>query len=200
METKKAYQRRLDAGWFDHYIKGEVIDIGCGRFGSLGVDPITPDCERHDIDICDAHTMKVYEDGQFDTVYTSHILEHLERPEEAIKHWWRILKTGGHLIISVPDIFSYERRLELPSRWNPDHKTMWSFGYVPYSWVKELKSFICGCEIDNYEVVYYGTANTCTNCDNLTEHGNGEYSIEIILLKKDRKIFAINDNIPERNG
>ena len=30
METSKAYERRLKAGWFDKYIKGKVIDIGGG--------------------------------------------------------------------------------------------------------------------------------------------------------------------------
>lgn len=187
METSKARERRLAAGWFDKYIKGNVIDIGCGRFGSMGIDPITPDCEKHDIDICDAHTMDAYGDEQFDTVYASHILEHMERPIEAVQSWWRILKKGGHLIISVPEMFSYERQISLPSRWNPDHKTMWTVNDCKTS-IRHIHCLVDFIKNDclkrfDYETKWYAPAITCTNLDKLNEHGNGEYSIEIILKK-----------------
>ena len=183
METSKAYERRLKSGWFDKHIKGKVIDIGCGRFGSFGADPITPDCEMHDIDICDAQTMEVYQDATFDTVYSSHVLEHMDDPRKAVLNWWRLVKPGGHLIISVPEMFSYERQLNLPSRWNPDHKTMWVCDNdLPYHWVHELKFFTFAC-LGVQFVCEYGKAVSCTNLSDLNRHGDGEYSIEIILRK-----------------
>jgi predicted SAM-dependent methyltransferase len=182
METSKAYERRLAAGWFDKYITGKVIDIGCGRFGSMGIDPITPDCEMHDIDMCDAHTMEIYKDESFDTVYSSHVLEHMEDPAKAVMNWWRILKTGGHLIISVPDMFAYERQLHLPSRWNPDHKSMWTYNVVlPYDWVHDIHEVYAWTK--QSRIVLINPAITCTNLSDLNKHGDGEYSIEIILKK-----------------
>lgn len=41
-----------------------------------------------------------FEPGQFDTVWSSHVLEHLERPEAAIAESWRIAKK--RIIHSVP--------------------------------------------------------------------------------------------------
>jgi len=183
METSKAYNRRLAAGWFDKYITGKVIDIGCGRFGSFGADPITPDCEMHDIDMCDAHTMEIYEDESFDTVYSSHVLEHMEDPQKAVENWWRILKPGGHLVISVPEMFSYERQLHLPSRWNDDHKTMWVWGIsLSYEWVYNLADITAWVN-SAYTLEHIDHAITCTNLSALNKHGDGEYSIEIILKK-----------------
>jgi predicted SAM-dependent methyltransferase len=190
METSKAFHRRLETGWFYKWITGKVIDIGCGRL-TLGADPITPDCERHDQDICDAHTMEAYKDESFDTVYSSHVLEHMERPKEAVLSWWRILKTGGHLVISVPERDSYERQSHLPSRWNPDHKTMWVYKEDGNFFTHELCDFIklClyeglkGAEKYKFHIEYYKKAVNCTNLDRPHEHGNGEFSIEIVIKK-----------------
>jgi SAM-dependent methyltransferase len=185
METSKAYNRRLAAGWFDNYITGKVIDIGCGRFGSFGADPITPDCEMHDIDMCDAHTMEIYPDESFDTVYSSHVLEHMEDPQKAVENWWRILKPGGHLIISVPEMFSYERQLHLPSRWNPDHKTFWTWPltFAWYPWVHNISDIPFWLNVPEDDIVWIFRAISCTNLSDLNKHGDGEYSIEIILKK-----------------
>ena len=183
METNKARERRLQAGWFDKYITGKVIDIGVGRFESPGgADPVTPDCEMHDRHICDAHEMAVYEDFSFDCVHASHILEHMERPTEALQNWFRILKPGGYLIISVPERDSYERKLDLPGKWNADHKTMWIYAGVGNSWTFNLSEF-CQKALPKAKIVEYHLAVSCSNLDRLHEHGDGEYSIEIILKK-----------------
>jgi SAM-dependent methyltransferase len=42
-------------------------------------------------------------------------------PESALKEWWRLLKSGGHLILVVPDEDLYEQGY-WPSRFNSDHK------------------------------------------------------------------------------
>ena len=41
-----------------------------------------------------------FDDDQFDTVWSSHVLEHLEKPEEAISESWRVAKK--RIIHSVP--------------------------------------------------------------------------------------------------
>jgi len=59
-----------------------------------------------------------------DFVHSSHCLEHMRDPREAMHHWLRVLKAGGHLIVTVPDEDLYEQGI-FPSTFNPDHK--WTF-------------------------------------------------------------------------
>jgi SAM-dependent methyltransferase len=44
-----------------------------------------------------------YPDHNFDLVTCTETLEHLERPKEALQEMFRILKPGGHLVVTVPD-------------------------------------------------------------------------------------------------
>ena len=187
-ETSKAHERRKAAGWFDLYIKGDIIDIGCGRIDAHdGADPVTPDCVMHDKDICDAHTMEVYEDNTFDCVHASHVLEHLIDPITAIQNWYRICKKGGHIVISVPHRDLYERKKTLPSNWNLDHKTMW----LPGNFDNEppntfgLKGVVVRALRGQglYDISHLETVDTSTNHDQPNEHANGEFSIEMVIRK-----------------
>ena len=47
-----------------------------------------------------------FEDGTFDLVYSSHVLEHFtrEQTQPVINEWVRVLKPGGILRLSVPSI------------------------------------------------------------------------------------------------
>ena len=103
-ETSKAKARRESEGFYEKYIIGKsVIDIGVGRLDTHdGADPICSHAEMHDKDICDATTMESYANESFDTVYASHILEHLTNPIKAIENWLRICKPDGTVIISIP--------------------------------------------------------------------------------------------------
>ena len=85
-----------------------------------------------DIEDGDAVFMKGVADDSFDCVHSSHCLEHLSNPVEALKNWIRICKVGGHLVISVPDEDLYEQGY-WPSKFNPEHQ--WSFTIAkPSSW------------------------------------------------------------------
>ena len=182
-ETIKAHQRRLAAGFYDLYIQGQGIDIGCGRIDTYdGVDTISlTDCVHHDKDDCDATTMDKYPDNTFDYVYASHVLEHLDDPVTAIQNWHRICKPGGHIIISIPHRDLYERKKTLPSRWNLDHR----YFYLPYScepphtFSVEGVLFQTGIK-ENWDI---DVIDTATNADKPEEHNNGEFSIEVIIKK-----------------
>jgi len=117
-ESEKARERRVREGYFDRFLVGRGIDIGCGS------DPVTSDCVRWDKEDGDAQELHGVERESFDWVYSSHCLEHLRNPGLAIGRWWDILKPGGHLLIVVPDEDLYEQG-SWPSRFNGDHK--WTF-------------------------------------------------------------------------
>lgn len=147
-ETRKAFERRAALGWFDKYLVGSGIDIGCGYDILQSPQQLPhrgPDTSKIDFSkpfICrgweqadgDAQYMRGIPDESFDFVYSSHCLEHMVDPSIALSNWWRILKRGGHLVVVVPDEDLYEQGV-WPSRGNGDHKTTWTVCKAPgVSW------------------------------------------------------------------
>jgi ubiquinone/menaquinone biosynthesis C-methylase UbiE len=53
-----------------------------------------------------------YPDSAFGTIVCVEGLEHIENPQQAIREFARILKSGGNLIVSVPNILNIEERLK----------------------------------------------------------------------------------------
>lgn len=53
-----------------------------------------------------------FSDRSFDYVTCLEGLEHIENPQQAMREFARMLKPGGHLIVSVPNILNIEERLK----------------------------------------------------------------------------------------
>ncbi|MFN2454282.1 MAG: class I SAM-dependent methyltransferase [Pyrinomonadaceae bacterium] len=53
-----------------------------------------------------------YEDAEFDHVACLEGLEHIENPQQAIREFRRVLRTGGHLVVSIPNILNIEERIK----------------------------------------------------------------------------------------
>jgi len=183
-ETSKAKLRWVASGEYQHWIEGKKgIDIGCGRMGGYDYDTIAPepDCVHHDYDICDAVTMDAYGVEEFDYVWASHILEHLNDPIKAICRWYNMVKPGGILVIAVPHRDLYEMKRMLPSNWNLDHKTMWLPDSVDPPNTFSLADVIGRALGEPVEVsVTKEDAGWCVG-DN--GHAGGEYSIEAVIYK-----------------
>lgn len=181
-ETRKARQRREREGFFQAFIRGRGIDIGVGRIDSDGADPITPDVDTWDKDNGDATFMFGVPDQSYDFVYTSHILEHLQNGCLALANWWRILKPGGHLIIYLPHRDLYEKRTELPSRWNPDHKFFFLPDREEPPCTLSLRGLVA-CALPAAETVYLKECSEGHTISDPDHHSDGEYSIEMVLRK-----------------
>ena len=91
------------------YIKGDLLDLGCGDKpyrdlfdtvvkSHIGVDS----CAEADV-VMDAHKLS-FDDGTFDTVLATSIIEHCEDPFRVVSEVYRVLKKDGHFIVSVPYI------------------------------------------------------------------------------------------------
>jgi len=52
-----------------------------------------------------------YEDSSFDIVYSIEVIEHLTNPVDFMKEIFRILKPGGRLILSTPNILNINSRI-----------------------------------------------------------------------------------------
>jgi hypothetical protein len=86
----------------------------------------------------DAQAMFGVPDETYDFVHSSHCLEDMTDPAIALKNWFRILKPGGHLIVTVPDEDMYEQGV-FPSTFNSDHK--WTFTINKFSsWSDKSRS------------------------------------------------------------
>lgn len=127
-EASKALMRRLhDSRFATRYFVGQGIDIGCGPDPVSQYQeqfPLMRGCRSWDMPDGDAQFLASVADETFDFVHSSHCLEHMVDPREALQHWLRVLKPGGHLIVTIPDEDLYEQGL-FPSTNNNDHK--WTF-------------------------------------------------------------------------
>jgi len=135
-------------------LRGSGIDIGCGP------DPLTPSVRRFDVADGDANQITRFVQEQFDFVYSSHCLEHMQNPRSALLEWWRLVKPGGHLIVIVPDEDLYEQGV-FPSRFNPDHRATFTL-FKSQSWspvsfnVRELAHSLPNSEVISLVVHDHG--------------------------------------------
>lgn len=127
-ECSKSIQRRLaDSNFLRRYFVGAGIDIG-GKPDPLALYqeffPLMQAIKTWDWEDGDAQFLAGVGDETLDFIHSSHCLEHLVEPEAGLRNWFRVLKPGGYLIITVPDEDLYEQG-RFPSTFNRDHK--WTF-------------------------------------------------------------------------
>jgi SAM-dependent methyltransferase len=134
--TAISIQRRLqDSRFATRYFRGNGLDVG-GGIDSIAVYreffPLMKNVFVYDRPHGDAQLLANVVDESFDFLYSSHCLEHLRDPAEALENWLRVMRPGGHLIINVPDEDLYEQG-QWPSRFNSDHKLTFTIA-KPASW------------------------------------------------------------------
>lgn len=134
-EARKTFKEKVESGFFDKYMSGVGLDIG-GTGYIDNVLPILPGATIVDLDYpnYDGQTLPFDTNSQ-DYIYTSHCLEHITDYKNAIKEWHRVTKENGFIVISVPHKYLYEKQEFLPSRYNADHKRM----YTASSLLKEIE-------------------------------------------------------------
>ena len=124
-ETGKSVLRRFhDIRFPTRYFKGNGIDIGSGDDPISNYSeffPLITSVRLWDLPDGDAQYMNTVEDETYDFVHSSHCLEHMRDPHEALKNWIRICKSSGYIIITIPDEDLYEQGI-FPSTFNGDHK------------------------------------------------------------------------------
>lgn len=97
------------------YAKGAVLDIGCGNkpyeemfAGNItsytGCDVVQSDKNKVDV-ICPATELN-FPARQFDTVFSTQVIEHVDDPAKMLAEANRVLNMNGHIILSAP--FTWE--------------------------------------------------------------------------------------------
>lgn len=175
-ESGKAQARRQRERFFEKYCQGEGLDIGCGN------DPLVDGVYGWDLMNGDAQYLRGIENESLDFVYSSHCLEHMTDVRIALLNWFRVVKKGGYLLLYIPHRDLYEKREELPSRFNPHHKHMFTLGGDTNAYtldiVEEISRSLTGATIEYAKVCSEGHTIT----DPLIE-SDGEYSIEVVVRK-----------------
>ena len=91
-----------------HYISGRTLDLGAGHFDRYGrvfncSEYVKMDVEKHDgIDVIGRAENIPFQDNSFDSVVSTQVFEHVSDPEKSAREVYRVLKTGGHLLVTVP--------------------------------------------------------------------------------------------------
>lgn len=127
-ECSKSIMRRLaDSNFVSRYFVGCGLDIG-GKPDPLALYKELfcrmTEVRTWDKEDGDAQILAGLSDEKFDFVHSSHCLEHLADPHEGLHNWLRVVRPGGHLVVTVPDEDLYEQGV-FPSTFNRDHK--WTF-------------------------------------------------------------------------
>lgn len=126
-ELRKTYRRFQQDGFFAKYFAGpNILDIGYKGYVDH-VHPVFPHAIGVELDYpgYDGRTLPFADESQ-DTVFASHTLEHIPDYRQAISEWHRVLRIGGHMVIAVPHQYLYERKASLPSRYNGDHRRLYT--------------------------------------------------------------------------
>ncbi len=115
-ESLKAEENLYGKFLWETKFKGyqKVLDVGCGRCwfvrarpeNCVGVDsnPIIVDHYRKEgLNVMLGSAYEIpFPDGHFDAVFCNYLLEHLLQPEKAFEEFYRVLKPGGLLYVTVP--------------------------------------------------------------------------------------------------
>ncbi|MEJ7811817.1 MAG: methyltransferase domain-containing protein [Gemmatimonadaceae bacterium] len=125
----------LDAdlkAWLDRLVRpgAKILDVGCGdgaRYGrhlraagvllsGVDVSEVAVQAARSngiDATVVNLDERLPFPDGTFDGVICLEVLEHLVDPEFTARDVLRLLRPGGHLLVSVPNVGFWAVRMEL---------------------------------------------------------------------------------------
>jgi len=125
---------------FERYVRVEhwTIDVGCGD-GSKSGEWLSRhaagytgfDVSPHAVDLARARGLEAavvndasalpLTDGSVDVAVCSEVLEHLFDPLAAVLEMRRVLRAGGTMIVTVPNVVNWRSRLDfaLLGRWHP---------------------------------------------------------------------------------
>jgi SAM-dependent methyltransferase len=176
-ETEKSHESRTTSGFYSKFMSGQGLDIGYSG-GNPNAEPVLPTAIGVDFGY-PGYDGKVlpFPDESRDYVFSSHCLEHITDHYSAIKEWFRVVKTGGHLVIIVPHQFLYEKKMRPPSNWNLDHKRF----YTPQKILHDIENSL---QINSYRIV-----SLRDNDDNFDyavppqSHSGGAYEIELVIKR-----------------
>lgn len=143
---------------FSQYLKGEILEVGCGignfsgdlsKYGNVTAIDIDQKLikqltDKKNVEINagfgDIETGKFFFDNkEFDSIVCINVLEHIRNDEKALENMYKLLRKKGNLILLVP-IYNFlygeiDRSIGHFRRYNPINlvKEMQELGYIVIS-------------------------------------------------------------------
>jgi methionine biosynthesis protein MetW len=120
-----------------HAAGADVLDVGCGAGNGYAPEVAERarsytgvDVSAHAVGLARERGLEAvvvedasrlpFEDASFDVALCVEVLEHLLRPDEAVVEARRVLRPGGRLVVSAPNVAYWRLRLDLATGlWNP---------------------------------------------------------------------------------
>lgn len=204
-EASKATMRRnFDSRFANRYFVGDGIDIGCGQdtiWRYREFYPKMTSCRAWDLPDGDAVLLEGIPNESLDFIHSSHSLEHMSDPIEALRRWVEVLKKGGHMILLLPDEDMFEQG-KWPSPYaGTDHITSWTI-YKHNSWNVQFSYNITEVFSDFFELeilkIEKLDATYLYNEEAMdqTRLPIGECAIEVILRKKTEEELKRGGRLP----
>lgn len=132
--------------------KGRGLDIGCGKLewklpGALGIDPI----------LDSNYSATKLSIDQYDYIFSSHCLEHLDNWVPTLDYWYGRIREGGVLFLYLP---AYEQEYWRP--WNNQkHKSIFTpeimYDYFIQKGFKNV--FVSGVDLNSSFAIMGGEIN-----------------------------------------
>lgn len=175
-ESSKTFQHKMDNGFFTCFMSGIGIDVGFAGYN--GASPILPTAVGIELGFPNYDGIHLpFPDNSQDYVYSSHTLEHVSDYQAVIKDWLRVVKPGGFIICVVPHRDLYEKKSELPSNWNGDHKRFYRSSSL-------LAEFEESLSINSFRVRHLRENDEGHDySDGPLVHGKWLYEIELVIQK-----------------
>ncbi len=139
LEISKNHQQRIDSGFYSQFCRGKGLDYGfSGMNLSAEVTPALPNAVGIDLNTQGYDGKNIpYPAHYFDYVLCSHVLEHIEDYQYALRELHRVTKVGGHIILMLPHAYLYDKSLVQFGAWDtcPEHFRL----YTPARLLREIE-------------------------------------------------------------
>jgi SAM-dependent methyltransferase len=169
---------------FRDFVKGDTLDIGAGQ-DPVSLGAIVFDKQQGNAEKIFEH----FKHESFDSVFSSHCLEHINEPTKVIRDWFALVKPGGHLFVIVPDEDLYEQG-HFPSIFNSDHKSTFTIS-KSVSWSSKSVNLLDIAQDLNGEIAYlkqqsdrYDYSLKTFSKLGLRKFRIGSYFLRFIFLKR----------------
>lgn len=98
------------------HLKGKLLDFGCGgkpykalfdvqEYIGLDIKESGHPIKHKEIDVYYDGKVIPFQDDRFDSIFSSEVFEHIFNLEEILTELHRVLKPGGHMLITLPFVW-----------------------------------------------------------------------------------------------